>query len=68
MYIITYKARRKNARRHILVKADNLSELANVYHSVHQNKRYIYNVYDGSWHRRRVAELWLKEIAIDNNK
>lgn len=68
MYIITYKARRKNARRHILEKANNLSELANVYYSVHKNKRYIYNIYDGSWHRQRFAELWLNEITIDNNK
>lgn len=46
-YILTSTAKRKNAKRHIVVRSDNLEGLKKLAENI--NKRYIVELYTGNW-------------------
>lgn len=48
MYYLTTTAKRKNAKRHIVMKSDSIEELKKIAEN-NINPRYIAEIYDGKW-------------------
>ncbi len=60
MYYITSKAKRKNAKKHIVEKVENYKDLlGRLYYWIGLNDNYIYEAYNGKW--RKVLEMQTRE-------
>lgn len=59
MYYITSKAKRKNAKKHIVEKVENYNDvLERLDHWCKINNNYIYEVYTGNWKLVYTAIPW----------
>lgn len=48
MYYITITAKRKNAKRHIVMKSNDFAHIKKMF-DMYDNSRYIYEIVNGKW-------------------